>query len=178
MCRTRPTLQSSNTYRRMLRAMASLHTGSLNAVNGLRLWVVWLSLRRRRRRRARGRHGRFDSKIFESTNPFRIESNRISKFRRSLQLICIPCGMAVFRFYGSVHSILLLQRVFRVLGVVTSLYRSLYSTAPDKYFSIPSISIKVNAVIIKLANNEQTRPCGGVWVIDVLRFCAKEQTTT
>jgi len=86
MCGTTySSLQCSNTlnYRRMITDRAVYH--ALSAVNGLS--------RLTKLNQQRSRHGRFDSKIFESANPFRMESNRtaesnsnrISKLRRSLK---------------------------------------------------------------------------------------------
>jgi len=79
MCRTIdvPDFNPQTHPRRMITLRTSesvLYTVDLplSAVNGLSRLTIYL-------RRARGRLGRLDSKIFESANPFRIESNRIGR---------------------------------------------------------------------------------------------------
>ena len=91
-----PAVRSHNViYTSRQRGNTGLCLLPVSAVKLLMVWVVWLSLRR-----AMGRHGRFDSKIFESAHHFRIESNqaadsnsnRISKLRRSLILKWVGQG--------------------------------------------------------------------------------------
>ena len=91
--------------------IASLYTVPLSALN------VLSRLTKLAYDEQRSRHGRFDSKIFESANPFRIESNRtvdsnsnqISKLRRSL--VQIRCWWNLAQMFRS-FKVISFQRSF------------------------------------------------------------------
>ena len=94
------------------------------------VWVVWLSLRR-----ASGRHGRFDSKISESANHFRIESHGRFELESNLEASQVPSNQEIMCFFLFVFICALtdnLEQLFTKLKFQVEIYTDLTMDTLEK----------------------------------------------